>query len=486
MTTPSGDSLISNLPAAGTMNGTEQFIMDQTVAGQTNTVTINSQVLGSQLINIPSALPFTVNNIKVLGGTIDNTTIGATTPSTGVFTALTDNSLTANSFLYSGTGSLLSTTTAPTNGQLLIGSTGVAPVAAALTGTSNEIIVTNGAGSITLSTPQAIGTGSSVTFATVTASNALTSGNTLSLSATSNTSVGAQIELTGNGATTPNKFIRVLSGNFQIVNSAGSSNILTLTDAGDLTVPNIDNTIIGATTAAAGSFTTVTASSTIQGALLSSTGNIQGPATGYSIVTATGLSSGGGIQIFDGSNGNKVNITNAGAAVAVFTSTGINSAAIGATTPSTGAFTTLNASGNDALLYTTTNGQVITSGSGNQVTTWTKTFDRNNTNFATSTGTFTAPATGYYNVSAQITFASHVGVVNAQYALSIIGNGANLVTGSVFQQSTSTDLVSVTASCVASLSSGQTIVLQAFQNTGSSVALSTTTALNYVSINRIP
>lgn len=58
-------------------------------------------------------------------------------------------SLTANSFLYSGTAGLLTTTAAPTNGQLLIGSTGAAPVAATLT-QGTGITITNAAGSITV------------------------------------------------------------------------------------------------------------------------------------------------------------------------------------------------------------------------------------------------------------------------------------------------------------------------------------------------
>lgn len=52
-----------------------------------------------------------------------------------------------------------------TNGQLLIGSTGTAPSAAAITGTANQVIVTPGVGSITLSAPQSIGPTSSPTFA---------------------------------------------------------------------------------------------------------------------------------------------------------------------------------------------------------------------------------------------------------------------------------------------------------------------------------
>jgi hypothetical protein len=59
--------------------------------------------------------------------------------------------------------------TSYTNGQLLIGNTtGNTLSVGTLTGTSNEIIVTNGAGSITLSTPQAIATSSSPSFQSLT------------------------------------------------------------------------------------------------------------------------------------------------------------------------------------------------------------------------------------------------------------------------------------------------------------------------------
>lgn len=52
-----------------------------------------------------------------------------------------------------------------TNGQLLIGNTtGNTLTKATLTGTANQVVVTNGAGSITLSTPQDIGTASTPTF----------------------------------------------------------------------------------------------------------------------------------------------------------------------------------------------------------------------------------------------------------------------------------------------------------------------------------
>lgn len=68
-----------------------------------------------------------------------------------------------------------------TNGQVLIGNTtGNTAALATLTGTANQVIVTNGASSITLATPQGIATVSSPTFAGLTVtSNLAVTGTTL-------------------------------------------------------------------------------------------------------------------------------------------------------------------------------------------------------------------------------------------------------------------------------------------------------------------
>jgi hypothetical protein len=58
---------------------------------------------------------------------------------------------------------------------------------------------------------------------------------TLVLSDTSSGN-GCNIKLTGNGATTPSKYMRVAAGTFGIINNAYSSAILTLSDSGDLAV----------------------------------------------------------------------------------------------------------------------------------------------------------------------------------------------------------------------------------------------------------
>jgi len=83
------------------------------------------------------------------------------------------NGATINGLMYYDDGGFTSLSAA-TNGQIPIGNTGNPPTLATLTGTTDQVDVTNAAGSITLSTPQDIATDSSVTFANVTDS-ALTS-----------------------------------------------------------------------------------------------------------------------------------------------------------------------------------------------------------------------------------------------------------------------------------------------------------------------
>jgi hypothetical protein len=73
-----------------------------------------------------------------------------------------------------------------TNGELLIGNTtGNTLAKATLTGTTNQVVVTNGAGTITLSTPQSIGTASSVQFGSFGVGTAA-SGTTGEIRATNN------------------------------------------------------------------------------------------------------------------------------------------------------------------------------------------------------------------------------------------------------------------------------------------------------------
>jgi hypothetical protein len=105
------------------------------------------------------------------------------------FAGLTLTGLTANAFLYSDSSKSIAASAAPTNGQVLIGSTGSAPVLAALTagtaisvtngagtitiantgvtsvaGTTNQVVASGSTGAITLSLPQSIHTSATPTF----------------------------------------------------------------------------------------------------------------------------------------------------------------------------------------------------------------------------------------------------------------------------------------------------------------------------------
>ncbi len=160
--------------------------------------------------------------------------------------------------------------------------------------------------------------------------------------------------------------------------------------------------------------------------------------------------------------------------------------AIGGTTPATGAFTALSSSGNDALLYTTTSGQSISSGSPTTLITWTKVFDRLNANFNASTGVFTAPATGIYHVDAGIFYTAGTNAVTNVFQITVVGNGVADCDGVATIQAAGSFTVGANTSCSISLTSGQTIVVQAFQNSGSARTLSTAATNTYVSIHRVP
>ena len=96
--------------------------------------------------------------------------------------------LTNNKFMISSGGSILEATELK-DGQIFIGSSTSAPIASSITGTTNRINVTNGPGSITLSTPQDISTSSDVKFNSLTS----TSANITTLTATNATLTDATL-----------------------------------------------------------------------------------------------------------------------------------------------------------------------------------------------------------------------------------------------------------------------------------------------------
>ncbi len=125
---------IPQLPQAASVGPTDKFVINQ--AGVTRSALI-SQLMG-------------------IVGTV--TSVGLSLP--GIFSV-------ANSPITTSGTIAVTLTTTPSNGQLLIGN-GTEYTVANLTGTPNQVTVTNGAGSIALSLPQDIAAASSPTFAGLT------------------------------------------------------------------------------------------------------------------------------------------------------------------------------------------------------------------------------------------------------------------------------------------------------------------------------
>ncbi len=125
-------------------------------AGATTSPTL--QFTGSTSTNTGFYVAAT-NSVAFVANSASIITLG---PSGVVF-----NSVLASSVPYIGPGKELLTQQL-TNGQLLIGATGLTPNATTLTATANQTTITNGSGTITIGTVQSIGTTSSPTFAGLT------------------------------------------------------------------------------------------------------------------------------------------------------------------------------------------------------------------------------------------------------------------------------------------------------------------------------
>lgn len=231
-----------------------------------------------------------------------------------------------------GNGTNPISATALNNGQLLIGTTGGAPTAGSLTGTANQISVTNAAGSITLSTPQSIGTASSPTFSNLTLSGKATSAATAGgdgattlttkgyvdgaiSTATALPSGKVMIGTTGGTPTAAN-----LIGTTNQINVASASGSITLStpqNIGTASSPTFSNmTLSGKATSAATSgadgSTTLTTKGYVDGAIATATalpsGQIMVGTTG-GIPTATSLTG----------TSNQINVSSASGSITLST-----------------------------------------------------------------------------------------------------------------------------------------------------------------------
>ena len=191
-------------------------------------------------------------------------------------TGFTPNSATTGAVTLAGTLNVANGGTGQTtytDGQLLIGNTsGNTLTKATLTGTANQVTVTNGNGSITLSLPSSINVNTTGSAATLTTPRAIY-GNNFDGSAALTQIIASTYGGTGNGftkfsgPTTSEKTFTLPDASSTIVVQGGalgtpsSGTVTNLTGTASI---NINGTV-GATTANTGAFTTLSASSTVSG-----------------------------------------------------------------------------------------------------------------------------------------------------------------------------------------------------------------------------
>lgn len=168
--------------STGSVSSSPSFTFDPStnnIAATTNLFSISGQTTINGILQLGNGLEFASNptmGVSLPNGVRIRNNAGAFQVSNngGAFTAIVSGSGANKQLTYWTGGSTLGALGAATNGQLPIGDTGNAPVLAAITGTANQVIVTNGAHSITLSTPQNTATTSNVTFNNVTSNGTLT------------------------------------------------------------------------------------------------------------------------------------------------------------------------------------------------------------------------------------------------------------------------------------------------------------------------
>lgn len=208
-------SLTNKTIGAATLAGTLTRAGDQTIdltGAATRTLTVTNSTAG-QVANLDVDGVLILRNNTAFTATLTctptaNRTItfqdvtGNVYISGGTDVAVADggtglSAWTATSLCYASAAGVLGSLGAATDGQIPIGSTGAAPVLAAITGTANQVVVTNAAGSITLSTPQSIAVASTPTFAGLTLSGDLTFNAALDIELAANTAAALEINSTG-------------------------------------------------------------------------------------------------------------------------------------------------------------------------------------------------------------------------------------------------------------------------------------------------
>lgn len=300
-------SQITNVPAGGIVATTVQAAIDELDTEKLAKASNLSDVLSASSARLNLGIGTMgvqdANTVAITGGSINGTTVGASSPNTGAFTSLSSSSTTT-----------LNGTTIPASSTLL--------TSGGALGTPSSGTVTNLTGTASININGTVGatTPSTGAFTTLSASGLLTVNNT------GGTAPSFPIPMAVMVGSSTNRVLGMAAfgGNPAILARRGNGTVGSPT-----ALLNGENAFVirtggyGATGFDGGS-----------GA------SIQFPATENWTDSAQGQN----VLITATANGSNISST-----VGIFSSTGLNSTAIGATTPSTGAFTTLSATGSTTI-----------------------------------------------------------------------------------------------------------------------------------------
>lgn len=220
-----------------------------------------------------------------------------------------------NRILETDSSGALSQSAALLNGQFIIGSTGSSPVVASLTGTANQLLVTNSPGSINLSLPQNIALTSSPTFAGLTLT-----GFSGVLKATAGVISAGQISLISDVT----GILPIANGGTNLGSIGSSNQILSVATAGAVleyrtistgTSGNDFNVAFGTGTT---TFNLPDASDTARGVVNTTSQTFLGTKTFSGLINTDGgidISTSGTLGIGTSANATVINIGNAGATI---------------------------------------------------------------------------------------------------------------------------------------------------------------------------
>lgn len=145
---------------------------------------------------------------------------------------------------------------------------------------------------------------------------------------------------------------------------------------------------------------------------------------------------------------------------------------------------TLSATGFARLNYGNSSSQSIPASTLTTITNWTAVND-DNSNFTASTGTFTAPNTGWYLVSGQALFTVAAGAINNQFQILVVANGVTVETAVVTLDAAATS-IAVPFSVAVKMTAAQTLLIRAYQTSSGAQTLNSSSTGTVLSIVELP